>query len=303
MSWSLPSAAGESAGKAILAGEHAVVHGCPALALSLPLAVRAETRPAPGAVALELEGSGFAARVGDGTPGGRALQALLAALGLPLEGASARIVSEVPFGAGLGSSAALAAALARAFSALAGRDPGFESLFPAVQASERVFHGNPSGLDATLALRGGIVRFTRADGAAEIAAAPPALVIAHSGTPGDTGIAVCRFAARLEATGSEGQKRLLSISGIVQEAIRCLESGDEEGLGAAMDENHAHLSWFGVSTPALDGLCDTARRAGALGAKLTGGGLGGCALALVRPERAAAVAAAVTAAGFEVVPG
>ncbi|HUT78147.1 MAG TPA: mevalonate kinase [Polyangia bacterium] len=300
MTWSLASATGTARGKAILAGEHAVVHGVSALGLALPLLVTAHARPRPGPVAIAARGAGFFAAVGDGSSGGLALEALLDALGLPLEGAFAEVSSELPFGSGLGSSAALAAAVARACSTLAGREPGFDALFAGVQASEQIFHGNPSGLDALLALRGGLVRFTREAGAEALSAAPPPLVIAHSGTPGDTGVAVKRFAARL-AGGDEGRRRLAAIAGLVEDAARCLIAGDLEGLGAAMDGNHGHLAWFQVSTPALDELCRIARGAGALGAKLTGGGLGGCAVALVRPGAAERVARAVSAAGFQVV--
>jgi mevalonate kinase len=301
MTWSRAGATGTARGKVILAGEHAVVHGGRALGLALPLRVTAAAGPRPGPVAIAAAGPGFFAAVGDGTPGGRALAALLDALGLPREGALTEVRSELPFGAGLGSSAALAGAVAEALSSLAGREPGFDALFRAVQASERIFHGNPSGLDALLSLRGGVVRFSREAGGETLEAAPPPLVIAHSGASGDTGIAVKHFAARLAGGGGEGRRRLAAIAGLVESAARCLIAGDLEGLGAAMDENHGQLAWFGVSTPALDELCRAARGAGALGAKLTGGGLGGCAVALVRPGWEARVARAVTVAGFQVV--
>jgi mevalonate kinase len=301
MSWSRESAAGVACGKVILAGEHAVVHGTAALGLSLPLAVTADARPRPGPVSIGIEDAGLEAQVGDGTAEARALEALLATLGLPRDGALAEVRSDLPFGAGLGSSAALAAALARAFSALAGREPDPGALFDGVQAAERIFHGNPSGLDARLVLGGGALRFTRKAGAVSLAIAPPPLVIAHSGARGDTGAAVRHFAARLAGGGGEGTRRLEAIAALVEAAIRCLSAGDLAGLGSAMDENHEHLAWFGVSTPALDELCRAARRAGALGAKLTGGGMGGCAVALVPPGRSEAVAQAVAEAGFQVV--
>jgi mevalonate kinase len=72
-------------------------------------------------------------------------------------------------------------------------------------------------------------------------------------------------------------------AGVVAAGIAALQAGDLETLGAAMDDNHALLGAIGVSTPTLDGLCDAAREAGALGAKLTGGGLGGAVIALAPP--------------------
>ena len=75
---------------------------------------------------------------------------------------------------------------------------------------------------------------------------------------------------------------------------------DLEKLGHAMNENHRHLAWFGVSTTRLDRIVTVAREAGALGAKLTGGGGGGCAVILTQPEDTS-VAAKLALAGFEVI--
>ena len=293
---------GSAGGKAIVLGEHAVVHGAPALAVGLPLEIRATATCRPGPAVLCVRDWGYRVRPGDGSRGAAALEALAGALRVDLEGAHVEARSAIPPGAGLGSSAALAAAVARALTELHGRPSSFESLFAATQASERVFHGNPSGLDATAALLGGTLRFTRdggGDGPLDLA--PPRLVVALSGEPGDTRAAVARFARRLAERPDDGRARLKRVAELVDAGQRALVEDDLAALGAAMDENHRVLRWFGVSTPALDRVCEIAREAGAAGAKLTGGGGGGAAIALVDEGAEAPVAAALEAAGFRVV--
>ena len=84
----------------------------------------------------------------------------------------------------------------------------------------------------------------------------------------------------------------------VGEAVDFVRSGDIDGLGAAMFASHASLrDDYEVSTPALDAIVDSAREAGAAGARLTGAGMGGCAIALCRQDSAEAVLEAVASPG------
>jgi len=301
---SVPDSAVVSArasGKVILLGEHAVVHGSPALALGIERGVVVDVARRPGVMLLEIPSTGHRFEVGDGSQEGAALAALVSQLGLTHEGMLLSARFEIPTRAGLGSSAALAGAAARAITALEEIELNDDELLEAVQASERIFHGNPSGLDATVALHGGIVLYSRSKGPYQISVPePPPLAVFHSGEDGDTRSTVASFAERLEATGDEGSRRLARIGELVAEGLAALESGDWLGLGAAMNENHELLAWFGVSTDALDQLTVLAREAGALGAKLTGGGGGGCIAVLVEPGNEA-VTHEVTKAGFAVV--
>jgi mevalonate kinase len=76
--------------------------------------------------------------------------------------------------------------------------------------------------------------------------------------------------------------RLDGIAAIVARGRDALRTGDFEALGRLMDENHRALQALTVSSPELDKLCDVARAAGALGAKMSGGGRGGNMIALAR---------------------
>ncbi|MBW2276096.1 MAG: mevalonate kinase [Deltaproteobacteria bacterium] len=303
MSRPITKPTGFANGKVILLGEHAVVHGAPALAVGVPLGVRIDAKPSAGPIRIRIETWGLEASAGDGTPVGAALLALLRELGLGGTGVLLIGESRLPPRAGLGSSAALATAIARALVAFHSGEIGDDRLFEAVQASERVFHGNPSGLDAAVAIHSGVLRFEREHGAQQLDVEPPSLVVAHSGVEGHTAETVAGFARWLAEHPVDGQRRLARIAELSQTGVSAVCAGRIDRLGDAMNECHEHLSWFGVSTDALNRICEVARKAGALGAKLTGGGGGGCAVALVDPSDRSEVADALSAAGYEQVLG
>jgi galactokinase len=80
----------------------------------------------------------------------------------------------------------------------------------------------------------------------------------------------------------------------VDAAVAAMRLGDAETFGRLLDASHASLrDWLRVSSPALDALVEAARAAGALGARLTGGGFGGCAVVLCRADEQERVAAGI----------
>ncbi len=295
-------------GKVILLGEHAVVHGVPALAAGLSLGASALARPAPAA-RLAVSPWGLEARPGDGSPLGAAFAALLEARGAAPERAQGaeqmvEAVVELPSEGGLGSSAALAVATLRALDRAEGIARDFEGSQAVALAWERVFHGEPSGIDTALALEGGLVRYRRALGEAParrdaLRAKALVLVVASSGERGETRRTVAHVAALRTREPDAFRASLRVFEDVVAEGERALVEGELEALGAALDRAQALLRGWGVSTPRLDRMCELSREAGALGAKLTGGGGGGCMIALApdAPTRAR-VRAALAARGF-----
>jgi mevalonate kinase len=284
-------------GKVILLGEHAVVYGHPALAGALADGAVVETVPGRGIVRVPQWDVTIDPEVADDRPVARAYHALRARLGL--DGAprvDLTLTFNLPTGAGLGSSAAMAVALARALAAAHGLDAA--RVADAAMASETEIHGRPSGLDHTVSLAGGFGIFTRAGGLERVhAPAPIRLVIADTGRARDTKGRVARVAELVREREGEVRARFDAIAQLVARGRSAVERGAWGELGAAMNENQAHLRALEVSGPEIERLCALAADAGAVGAKLTGGGGGGCVIALA-PRREAEMERAFRAAGF-----
>jgi mevalonate kinase len=281
-------------GKVILLGEHAVVYGVPALAAALSTGVTVETPPGTGRLRvpawdLDVPPSVYEAGEDASAPTvAKAFAALEARLGV--QPGARRPVDyvvrfAVPTGAGLGSSAAMAVALARAVAATHGIAATATDIEDAAMASETVVHGRPSGLDHTVSARGGFGVFVRGQGLAPVAARDPLpLVIGHTGRARDTKGRVARVAELVAGpNGDAVRARFDQIRALVERGRTAVELGGAAGLaalGEAMRENQRHLEALEVSCPEIETMCRIADDVGALGAKLTGGGGGGCVIAL-----------------------
>ncbi|AXH97797.1 mevalonate kinase [Ornithinimicrobium avium] len=281
-----PSGTGYAHAKAILLGEHAVVYGTPALAVPVHgLGVEARVWPAPEGVHVDSELFAGDASTAPGLvrPVVTALSAALDLVGLG-HGAKVRILSSLPHERGLGSSAAVAAAVARAVAGLAGVELGPDALYKVVQEAERHSHGNPSGLDARAVVADTPIRFQRGRVAPVPVGTTTTFVLADSGMAGSTARSVAGVRERLEADPSAVERTFARIADLVEEGARQLAHGDLAALGTALSEDHRLLAWLGVSNEVLDRLVAAATAAGSAGAKLTGGGQGGCVIALADSE-------------------
>jgi mevalonate kinase len=123
------------------------------------------------------------------------------------------------------------------------------------------------------------------------------LAIADTGVASPTRLAVAEVRRAREREAERFDVLFDRIASIVEQAKTAITGGFPEALGALMDENHTLLAEIGVSSPALDALAETARGAGASGAKLSGAGRGGNLIALVTADTREAVTAAMRAAG------
>ncbi len=285
---------GTAHGKVILFGEHAVVYGSPALAVGIDRGARAEANPAEKTT-LRVPDWNVNVGLDDELPLARALRDLLAASGV--NGAFAiEAHADLPPGGGLGCSAALGVAVARAIDPAAGPD----AIAERVMAWERVFHGNPSGIDAAVASMGGCVLFTKGEPITRVRVGGPlTLCVGHSGQASSTKSMVEAVARLRERRPEIAQKTFDAIGTLVKNARLAIEAADRRAIGQMLDLNQMLLSGLFVSTPEIEEMCASARGAGALGAKLTGAGGGGCVVALVdEPSRADSVLAAWKRAGF-----
>ncbi|WP_437972313.1 mevalonate kinase [Sorangium sp. So ce260] len=297
-------ALGEASGKVILLGEHAVVYGAPALAAGIERGARARaTRLDRGAGDARESALLLGGREHGTAPAGGEVAQAFAALLEALPGAGPVRVeaeSDLPPGGGLGSSAALGVAIARAVAALARGSTetaapaalGAAAAVTAAAAWERVFHGNPSGIDTTAAARGGCFRFTRAHGATSLSPRDDLwLCVGSTGVPSSTRSMVELVAKLFERKPTLAETSIAGIAALVENGALAIEAGDAIGLGRLMDLNQMLLAGMFVSTEAIETLCRLAREAGALGAKLTGAGGGGSVIALLPPPGGSGAAA------------
>lgn len=282
-------------GKVILLGEHAVVYGHPALAGAIDRRVHCSVESVGGGASrLEAPDWQLSATAGEGTVG-EALGRLCR--GVNLAGpVVVRVRSDLPAAAGLGSSAALSVACARALFEHTGRTGDVEAL---AGEAERCFHENPSGVDVALAARGGLGIYVRGKGLEPLDAEPLSIVVGLTGRIRNTADMVNRVRDAVDAEPESGHAALGALSDAATRGKAAIESGNLEALGDAMDTAQQHLAGFGLSTPDIDAMVRDAKSRGALGAKLTGAGGGGAVIALC-PGRELDIEQGWRDLGFEV---
>ena len=283
-------------GKVILLGEHGVVHGSPGLAAGIRRGVMA-TVEAGERHLLECEPWGLKVEPSPDREGGARGEATLAhAFAAVLDAypdspkAHVRAQIDLPGGAGLGCSAAIGVAVVGALDRLYAQVRSPEAVAEASMAWERVFHGNPSGIDNAVSAMGGVVVFRRGE---EVRAVPLArslwLVVGNSEQPSSTKDMVANVTALHTADAAWVDQRFDAMAALTERGEVACAQGDLALLGRCMAENQEILRDLELVTPRLDAMCRAAVSAGALGAKVTGAGGGGCMVALAEDEAAAEI--------------
>ena len=239
------------------------------------------TASVQGGVRLFLDGASVATTPDDGSIVGCALNAMLRGFPEEMPNVDVRINTGLSIGVGLGSSAALSVALARVLLAVAGQPEEISAVEQLAGTAEAVFHQRPSGVDVAGAARGSTLLFARGvDPVPCRVGAGLELVIARVHDAPPTSEVVAAVRSRRNADPEAYDQIFGDIGALVRSGVDALVSGDVRALGMLFDKNQELLRVVGVSTHGLDAACETAKAAGALGAKLTGAGGGGCIIAL-----------------------
>lgn len=213
-------------------------------------------------------------------------------------GLNVEINSTVPVAAGLGSSASVVAAVTAAVGTALKMNISKEDILRIAFEAEKVVHGTASGIDPAIATFGGALLFQTDTGfkPLEVKADIP-LVIGDTGIQRSTRFQVAKVRETREKYPQVFDPLTRCAQEIVMRAMDALKENDLDSLGELMNINHALLYGLGVSDESLEWLVTAARKAGALGAKLTGAGGGGCMIALAREDKLRAVSEAIQTRG------
>lgn len=277
--------------KLILIGEHSVVYGQPAIALPVKILKTTVTISAIKN-GQYIENSEFRSRIdlmGDEFEGVRQLILRLLtkfhSVRLPF---SLEIDSNIPQGRGLGASAALATAITRAFYDFFDAELPDQELFYYANLSETITHGRSSGIDVATVNSDFPLWFIKNQAANPFELNLSGfLVIGDTGVHGFTSQAISIVQEKLCEEKKNTEKKIAQLGELAAHSKTFLMTNKRVELGKVMSDAHELLCELGVSHPRLDTLVQTAVNNGALGAKLTGSGLGGVMVALAKNEKSA----------------
>ncbi|WP_099221800.1 mevalonate kinase [Listeria costaricensis] len=282
-------ATGIATAKLILCGEHAVVYGEPAI--SVPFSQAIVKTDVTEATETSFSSAFFEGSLDE-------MPAFLAGIKEITEQILRRmgdkkvminVMSDVPIGRGLGSSAAVAASIVRGLYVYFKQPLTEKELLHWVNQSEKIAHGKPSGVDAVTVVTGKPVWFEKDKSLELIHFNQKAhFVVADTGVPSETRSAVLDVGHLLQNDPQLYQPMIIKLGDISREIKKYFETNlDVAQVGLLMTEAQKLLEKLTVSDASLEKLIRTALENGAAGAKLTGGGRGGCIISLVENQESA----------------
>lgn len=291
-------------GKIILFGEHAVVYGRPALAIPVTqvhadVEILDSARPGIWIDAPDVNLDAELNTLPSDHPIASVIHNFLFLSRVSLfPNLQINIASTIPVASGLGSGAAVTVALTRALSSHFNFPMTDENINAFTYEIEKLHHGTPSGIDNTVVTYAKPVYFIKGQPIETfIVAKPFTILIGDTGISAPTKESVGDVRRLWEVDRSKWENVFDEVGTIAKKAREVIESGTWEELGNLMNQNHKLLQEMTVSSPELDKLVSVACEAGALGAKMSGGGRGGNMIALVEERNAAIIADALKSAG------
>jgi mevalonate kinase len=277
-------------GKLILFGEHFVVYKVPALvgAVAAYTDCSVEFTDEPGVEIIDNRPAIPNYKVKKAEEGEKAVQLVLEHLKVADRGMKLTFGGNLCCASGIGASAAQVVSLARALKQSVPLEMTEDEINAAGYEGEKGYHGTPSGIDNTAATFGGLLKFQRTDDAPIFTKmqikAPIRIVYASTGITASTMTVVGDVRDKKEKDPEWFDGLLKQYVAIVEKGEKAVNEGDLVELGKLMDENHTLCQDLTVSCKELDDLVDAARKAGAIGAKMTGTGRGGLMVALTPTE-------------------
>ena len=291
-------------GKVILLGEHSVVYGRHAIAVPVPQTIRVKVEDCKEGVTLMIPSWGIEYQLDKDIEQRQSFEkpagAILERLNLSNKGMRIEVFPDIPRSMGLGGSAAIAVAIIRGLSNHFNLGLSDEEVNGMAFESEKIAHGNPSGIDNTMATFGQPLIYRTGEPALVERLninESFSLVVGFSRHEGVTAKTVRNVREGWRKNTAMYEKIFDDIDDLVLKSVTAIQNNDFALLGQMMNFCQGLLNALQVSNPELERLIGLAREAGALGAKLTGGGGGGAMVALVKKE--SEVAEAIESEGFE----
>ena len=294
-------------GKVILVGEHAVVYGQPAIAIPVSeVGVEVTLLASTHGTRIDAPGIGLLAEIAQlesTNPIAKCIEVFSTETHNPVDNIDIKVISSIPVASGLGSGAAVSVALLKALNQHYATDLTVEHINAMAYEVEKIHHGTPSGIDNSVIAYGKPVYFIKGQPIETFSVRYPVhLVIGDTGVGALTKVAVADVRQLVNSQPGKYQPIIASIGEVVIAARAALELGDLPTLGDLMLRDQAHLEQLSVSSTELERLNMSAMDAGALGAKLSGGGRGGNMIALASSLSSGdKIGAALLAAGAKAV--
>lgn len=275
-------------GKIIICGEHFVVHGGLVLAAALSKGVEVQVEDSDRMVieAPQLSDSIQSFKpIAEFEPFNKTLNAIDDYLGVNSK-FKIKIHSDLPIGAGLGSSSATSVSFVKAVTSALEHDLKREEILDLASVFEKHVHGNPSGIDVRVSNDGGLVLYSKTTGSNSLTFDDSlSLIVSYSGETRNTG-AMINHVEKFRSSNPYTFKTMVdSSSNFVDLAVECIQNKNLSLLGSIMQFHHSSLSLLGLSTAKIDIMIDSALKSGSLGAKITGAGGGGCIIVLPKPNQ------------------
>lgn len=282
-------------GKVILFGEHVVVYGATAVVAGVSEYTNCQLRLTKGT-------PGF--KVVDNRPAVPGYKTEKAAeqrkahelvmnhlkIDLTVDGLEITLGGPLVPSSGIGASASDVVALSRALNELYDLKLNEDQINHSAFVGEGGYHGTPSGVDNTAATFGGLLTFRRANGGPKFGSLPVPkplyIVVVSTGITASTTKVVGDVRKMKEDKPEWFDGVMRKYDGIVTAAAKTINAGDLKGLGGLLDANHLLCRDLTISCPELEDIVAHSKRLGALGAKMSGTGRGGIAVALASSQEA-----------------
>ena len=307
--------------KVILFGEHFVVYGSPAILAAINKRISVDARiiiPNENKIIVRSD-IGVAGEYNNNNgkfnalEGGSKAKALLD----PLYGAIRQVLllrnkknigieigisSSVPAGIGLGSSAASCVATVAAVDSLFEKNPSRQTVCKLAIKSERLIHKRSSGADCYVSTFGGLMQYYgKSKSFKKIETKESlSLVVASTGIKHSTSELVAGVKRFKDTNRTLFESLSKQASDICLQACTAIETGKYDKIGELMNQNQIILQQIGISHHKVHDIIDICRKAGAIGAKMTGAGGGGAVIALAASKQESTkIASHIKAAGYQ----